>query len=235
MEAPPLQPNGRWTGSCRAAHARRRGGSWSIGRCRWTPRSTVPTSMAPTCPATRGDLSITRICLRSPTTMPWASPAAGWAPGSIPGRWEQAAPVILLGPGQGGDSPMFENLLESLKVAKPGPGRARTRRTGRWPTRPTPRGPSATTCGTAASSASSPKRRTKRPTANARDPPAAARSPTTGRVQAPQRRRTQLQHPQAVAFAGNPVRLTRPDLPRSRGPAGRRHLVQAIAALGDTP
>jgi transposase len=35
--------------------------------------------------------------------------------------------VILLGPGQGGDSPMFPNLPEALKVPRPGGGRARSR------------------------------------------------------------------------------------------------------------
>jgi len=35
--------------------------------------------------------------------------------------------VLLLGPGQGGDAPMFENLLEALKVERDGPGRARSR------------------------------------------------------------------------------------------------------------
>ncbi|CAH0282789.1 hypothetical protein SRABI26_03993 [Arthrobacter sp. Bi26] len=35
--------------------------------------------------------------------------------------------VILLGPGQGGDSPMFPNLLEALKVPKLGGGKARSR------------------------------------------------------------------------------------------------------------
>jgi transposase len=35
--------------------------------------------------------------------------------------------VVLLGPGQGGDSPMFPYLLEGLRVPRCGPGRARTR------------------------------------------------------------------------------------------------------------
>ncbi|WP_217496576.1 IS5 family transposase [Glutamicibacter creatinolyticus] len=35
--------------------------------------------------------------------------------------------VLLLGPGQSGDAPMFQNLLDSLKVQKPGPGAARKR------------------------------------------------------------------------------------------------------------
>lgn len=35
--------------------------------------------------------------------------------------------VILCGPGQGGDSPMLGPLLEGLSVARPGPGRPRTR------------------------------------------------------------------------------------------------------------
>ena len=35
--------------------------------------------------------------------------------------------VILIGAGQGGDSPMLPQLLDSLKVNRPGPGRPRTR------------------------------------------------------------------------------------------------------------
>jgi transposase len=35
--------------------------------------------------------------------------------------------VVLIGPGQGGDSPMFPILLDQLRVARPGRGRPRTR------------------------------------------------------------------------------------------------------------
>ncbi|GAA4370627.1 hypothetical protein GCM10023166_19190 [Paeniglutamicibacter cryotolerans] len=35
--------------------------------------------------------------------------------------------VLILGPGQGGDSPMFANLMDALKVEKTGPGAARRR------------------------------------------------------------------------------------------------------------
>ena len=35
--------------------------------------------------------------------------------------------VLLLGPGQGGDAPMFENLMDALKVERTESGRARTR------------------------------------------------------------------------------------------------------------
>ncbi|WP_425459498.1 IS5 family transposase [Georgenia muralis] len=34
--------------------------------------------------------------------------------------------VVLLGPGQGGDSPMFEHVMNSVRVPRLGPGRART-------------------------------------------------------------------------------------------------------------
>ena len=37
--------------------------------------------------------------------------------------------VILVGPGQGGDNPMLEPLLDQLVVRRPGPGRPRTRPT----------------------------------------------------------------------------------------------------------
>lgn len=35
--------------------------------------------------------------------------------------------VVLVGPGQGGDSPMFAHLLNGLSVPRAGPGRPRTR------------------------------------------------------------------------------------------------------------
>jgi len=37
--------------------------------------------------------------------------------------------VVLIGPGQANDSPMFPNLLAALRVPRIGPGRARTRPT----------------------------------------------------------------------------------------------------------
>ena len=35
--------------------------------------------------------------------------------------------MLLLGPGQGNDSPMFPNLLNAIRVPRLGPGRPRTR------------------------------------------------------------------------------------------------------------
>lgn len=35
--------------------------------------------------------------------------------------------VVLVGPGQAGDAPMFPHLMTHLSIARPGPGRARTR------------------------------------------------------------------------------------------------------------
>ena len=35
--------------------------------------------------------------------------------------------MLLIGPGQGGDSPMFANLLNAIHVPRRGPGRPRTR------------------------------------------------------------------------------------------------------------
>ena len=37
--------------------------------------------------------------------------------------------VLLLGPGQGGDSPMFAHMLDAVRVPRRGPGRPRTRPT----------------------------------------------------------------------------------------------------------
>ena len=35
--------------------------------------------------------------------------------------------MVLVGPGQGGDAPVFPDLLSALRVNRPGPGRPRTR------------------------------------------------------------------------------------------------------------
>lgn len=86
------------------------------------------TSTAPTCPATQGDLSNDKNLLTEPDDH-----AIGRSRGGLTTKIHALVDgnkrplVLLLGPGQGGDSPMFENLMEALKVERPGSGRARTR------------------------------------------------------------------------------------------------------------
>ena len=46
--------------------------------------------------------------------------------------------VLLLATGQGGDPPMFPEVMGSLRVPRRGPGALEQNRSGRWPTRPTP-------------------------------------------------------------------------------------------------
>ena len=88
----------------------------------------MPTSTARTCPAARGDLSNDKNLLEEPPDH-----AIGRSRGGLSTKIHALVDgnkrplVILLGPGQGGDSPMFKNLLDALKVERPGPGRARTR------------------------------------------------------------------------------------------------------------
>ena len=88
----------------------------------------MPTSTGRTFPATQGDLSNYRNLLDEPPDH-----AVGKSRGGLTTKihavvdGNQRPLVLLLGPGQGGDSPMFENLMEALKVEKEGPGRARTR------------------------------------------------------------------------------------------------------------
>lgn len=136
--------------------------------------------------------------------------------------------VMLLGPGQGGDSPMFENLMNSLKVEREGSGRPRTHPDRTMADQTCSSNAIRTYCAGAALTASSPKRTTRKPTANAKAPPADAPSPTTRTPTTGQRRRAQLQHPQAMAIPGHPLRQTGPHLPLSDRPARHRHLEHSI-------
>jgi len=84
--------------------------------------------MAPTFRATQGDLSNDKNLLTEPPDH-----AIGRSRGGLTTKihalvdGNQRPLVMLLGPGQGGDSPMFENLMGALKVERDGSGRARTR------------------------------------------------------------------------------------------------------------
>lgn len=84
--------------------------------------------MGRTCPATQGDLSNYKNLLDEPEDH-----AIGRSRGGLTTKIHALVDgnkrplVLLLGPGQGGDAPMFENLLEALKVQRDGPGRPRRR------------------------------------------------------------------------------------------------------------
>ena len=101
--------------------------SWT-GRCRSIPRSTVRISTRRRFPVSQGDLSnYTNLRVEPPDH------AIGRSRGGLSTKIHHLCDgktrplVILLGPGQGGDSPMFAALLEALTVPRRGPGRARTR------------------------------------------------------------------------------------------------------------
>ena len=106
-----------------------------------------------------------------------------------------------------------------------------------WATRPTPAADTARYCAAGASPPSSPNPTTRRPTANAAASRAAGHRRSTVSVQEPQRRRTRLQHLQAVAGPGHPLRQARPDLPSRSTPARRPHLASRVRrhALAATP
>jgi transposase len=137
--------------------------------------------------------------------------------------------VLLLGPGQGGDAPMFENLLEALKVERDGPGRARTR-------------PGRAMADKAYSSKGIrsclrvhgiqcviPEKEDQK--ASRKRKGSAGGRPVTCDKEAYKRRnesRAQLQHHEAMARTGNQVRQTCPNLPISRRPTSRPHLGHRI-------
>src|SRR5699024_1962887 len=113
--------------STRCWSAPTRTGSWT-GRSRSTPRSAVRTSTAPTSSAPQGALWNHKNLREEPPDH-----ALGRSRGGLSTKIHQLVDghglplVILCGPGQGGDSPMLGPLLDGLSVARPGPGRPRTR------------------------------------------------------------------------------------------------------------
>ena len=84
--------------------------------------------MGRTCPETQGDLSNYNNLLEEPDDHAIGRSRSGLTTkihALVDGNMRPL--VLLLGPGQGRDSPMFENLMEVLKVEREGPGRARAR------------------------------------------------------------------------------------------------------------
>ncbi|MGJ9424202.1 transposase, partial [Aeromicrobium sp. CF3.5] len=100
----------------------------SSGMCRSTPRSTAPISTPRRWRVTQGAES----SYKNPRVEP-VDHAIGRSRGGLSTKIHQLVDghcrplVVLIGPGQGGDSPMFGPLLEQLSVARIGPGRPRTR------------------------------------------------------------------------------------------------------------
>lgn len=88
----------------------------------------MPTSTAPTSRATQGDLPDDKNLLEEPPDH-----AIGKSRGGLSTKihslvdGNQRPLVMLIGPGQAGDSPMFENLLDALKVKNPHTGTTRKR------------------------------------------------------------------------------------------------------------
>ena len=88
----------------------------------------MPISTAPTCPAAQGELSNYKNLLAEPEDH-----AIGRSRGGLTTKIHALVDgnkrplVLLLGPGQGGDAPMFANLMDALRVERAGSGRARTR------------------------------------------------------------------------------------------------------------
>lgn len=120
---------------------------------------------------------------------------------------------------------MFPHLMSHLSIDRDGPGRLRTR-----PDRV--RGDKAYS-----SRAIRTQLRERGITAVIPEPGRPDRTPQTTRLrrrpatglrqrglQRPQRRRSELQHLQAMARPGHPLRQTRTHLPRRHGPAGSHHL-----------
>ena len=101
--------------------------TWT-GRSASTPRSTAPTSTRPHWHGTQGELANHTNLDVEP-----ADHAIGRSRGGLSTKIHHACDgkgrplVMLLGPGQGGDSPMFAHVLGAIHVPRLGPGRPRTR------------------------------------------------------------------------------------------------------------
>ena len=100
----------------------------STGRSAWTRRSAVRTSTRRTCPGSQGDLSnYKNLRVELPDH------GIGRSRGGLSSKIHQLVDgrglplVVVVGPGQAGDAPMFPVLMRHLRVARHGPGRPRWR------------------------------------------------------------------------------------------------------------
>ena len=197
----------------------------------WTPPSTGPTSTRPRWRAPRRRPGAAQGA-GSNHTNPFAEPRAepadhalGRSRGGMSTKVHRLVDgrgrplVVLVAPGQAGDSPMLAPVLAQLRVARAHPGRPRTR-----PSR---------LIGDKAFSSRAHRalllrrgiiadRRALRPV----HPPPSPRPPRRPAVglrrpdlQAAQRRRARVQPAQGLARPGHPLRQARPHLPRRSSPA----------------
>ena len=113
--------------------------------------------------------------------------------------------VLLIGPGQAGDAPMFPHVMAHLH-----------------------RGLSAATADAAHRRGHPRTVGSARPPQTTRISRRAAGQLRPDRLPQPKRRRTRLLPGQTMARTGHPLRQARPDLPRRGRPARHRHLVASI-------
>ena len=222
---PPLRR--RWhAGRCRRrsrALPRRR--ARSNGRFRWTPRSTVPSSTAPTACATPGVLPNDKNPHQGPRPRHRQVPRSAEHQDPLSGWPEQRPLVAMLGPRQG---LRFPEALPPGTLRATNPATVRTRRR--------PERAMADKAYAARGNrkhlrdrgiqCAAPERTARRPTGNGKCS-AGGRPPATCDKDAYKCRnksRAQLQCPEPVARAGEPVRQARPGLPLCRGAPGRGHL-----------
>ena len=133
--------------------------------------------------------------------------------------------VILVGPGQSNDSPMFPVLLDHLRVERPGPGRPRTTPDALMGDKAYSARAHRTLLRSRGIKAVIPEPSSQiRHTATTRLPRRTTTSLRRRPLGGPQRRRTVLQHHQAVARPGHPLRQARDRLPRRGRPERDHHL-----------
>jgi transposase len=122
------RPTGRGIGSTESCWQKQMPPDRSTGQFRWTRPSTEPTSTGRTFPAPQGELPNYKKLFAEPPDH-----AIGRSRGGLGTKIHHACDgkgrplAMILGPGQGGDSPMFPVVMEAVRVPRLGGGRARTR------------------------------------------------------------------------------------------------------------
>ena len=199
----------------------------STGRSAWTRRSAVRTSTRRTCPGSQGDLSnYKNLRVELPDH------GIGRSRGGLSSKIHQLVDgrglplVVVVGPGQAGDAPMFPVLMRHLRVARHGPGRPRWRPDRLRADKAYSSARSASTCVTAASSPSSQSLPTRPGTASAAALAAGDLPSLTSRTTAAGTYRARFQHHQAVARPRDPLRQARRRLPWRRCPESHHPLAQ---------
>ena len=122
------RPTGRGTGSIHGFWQKQTRQVRSTGQFRWTRPSTEPTSTGRTFPAPQGELPNYKKLFAEPPDH-----AIGRSRGGLSTKIHHACDgkgrplAMILGPGQGGDSPMFPVVMDAVRVPRLSGGRARTR------------------------------------------------------------------------------------------------------------